>query len=496
LCSTRVFSYHNSLCAFVLALLGAGFFTAGDVARLCRSILTHVSIYNDAGCAILSWFAPELEAADAALFFHGLRAFRGHLKCTAAPSLYRPIYDGLDDLRRDNWRRLRERRRPLSLDPVYDAIRMDDVDVLQSEIGGDLDFSFDLNPFETSWVLVQQRMTPIQLAAYFGALRCFKYLLLNHARVGATNGSLSLAQFAIAGGNTEIIRLVEQQDCVFTDSLHCAALFHQNNVFEWLLATGQVFREDSESHTVEFVGMMAENLEVLAACMDAGINLAAADPSHMTLLHYAAQFGNELAARFLLARTHVDVNARSNGGLAPLHIAVKAGHVGIVRALLGHKDIDVNVRTPDGVCPLHFAVLKGSREGVATILASPAVSVHVVDRIGRTPLSIAVKLEMEDVQRMLWKVHHVVLLTALPRCNDAPPEQKKPVKHRPVTAVPMVSRKLFAKSPGNMPMKVTFSCDKAKVKKPVGARPRTAAPPKKLAPLEVSPAEKGMKWLL
>ena len=70
----------------------------------------------------------------------------------------------------------------------------------------------------------------IQLAMHYGSINCFKYLLLNGLDLGCS------AHYAIAGGNLEIIHILEQKSFDFDDlCLKTAIRFHRNDIADWIL---------------------------------------------------------------------------------------------------------------------------------------------------------------------------------------------------------------------------------------------------------------------
>ena len=127
------------------------------------------------------------------------------------------------------------------------AIRYDRLDELQ-EIAArgnfDVNQRIDVCPFERC-DFVNHRPTMLQYAAFYGAVMCFKWLLLHGADWTKRDDpqwndaidfqGRSLAEFAVAGGNTEIIRLVAQ-DCggITADCIPIAEHFRWHSIARWL----------------------------------------------------------------------------------------------------------------------------------------------------------------------------------------------------------------------------------------------------------------------
>ena len=69
-----------------------------------------------------------------------------------------------------------------------------------------------------------------EYAAFYGSVKIFKYLVSN--KISPSN---NLAFFAVAGGNFEIIHICEQINCDFTNAINAALLFHQKDIFNYLV---------------------------------------------------------------------------------------------------------------------------------------------------------------------------------------------------------------------------------------------------------------------
>jgi ankyrin repeat protein len=105
-------------------------------------------------------------------------------------------------------------------------------------------------------------------------------------------------------------------------------------------------------------------------------------------LGYAAFFGHEDSARFLLAAgAGVDVPSRNALKVAPLHSAVASRHREIVRLLLDHG-ANPNSREQLGHTPLHSAAFSGDMDITMLLLAAGADPTLTSDE-GKTAAMIA-----------------------------------------------------------------------------------------------------------
>ena len=73
--------------------------------------------------------------------------------------------------------------------------------------------------------------TIIEYAAFFGSIKCFKYLLNN----GAEIYPYRIGKYAIAGGNEEIIHICNQEHSSFKKTVNIAIRFHHNPIAIWLI---------------------------------------------------------------------------------------------------------------------------------------------------------------------------------------------------------------------------------------------------------------------
>ena len=112
-------------------------------------------------------------------------------------------------------------------------------------------------------------------------------------------------------------------------------------------------------------------------------------PDGFTALHLAAFFGQEEAARILLARgAEVNLVARHvTIHVTPLHSAAAGSHSEIVKLLLEHG-ADPNAAQDGGFTPLHSAAQNDDRESAEALLEAGADPALASDE-GKTPADLA-----------------------------------------------------------------------------------------------------------
>ena len=125
---------------------------------------------------------------------------------------------------------------------IVEYIRNDDLDSLTTFLNNhneiEIDkFLIEKNIYERCDMIIEKKCTMIDCSAFFGSIKCFKYLFSN------SKTTFSTFKFAIMGGNIEIIHLIENKfdditstiktDTIFT--LSCSIKYHRTSIFEWLL---------------------------------------------------------------------------------------------------------------------------------------------------------------------------------------------------------------------------------------------------------------------
>lgn len=106
---------------------------------------------------------------------------------------------------------------------VIEKIVNDDSEYFAGLIGSD-DFNID-----TVIKLNKQCATLIQFFALYGAVNCFKTFKLNKASLE------NIEKFAVAGGNSEIIRILMQSNINFKTHYVTAIEFRQDDMYNWIM---------------------------------------------------------------------------------------------------------------------------------------------------------------------------------------------------------------------------------------------------------------------
>ena len=100
-------------------------------------------------------------------------------------------------------------------------IRQDNIEELQA---------FFATPFSSFFNLEKM----LEAAAYYGSVKCFKYILMNMEEINLSNSFI--AAYAIAGGNTEIIHILDQKGLAFgSHELSTSIAYHRYSLTDWIL---------------------------------------------------------------------------------------------------------------------------------------------------------------------------------------------------------------------------------------------------------------------
>lgn len=235
---------------------------------------------------IRAWFLPEIEKIDKELYSYYLcenMVFNGSEENETRVFDVLNTQNLVEPLIQDDFLLLKRCREfGYTVDNELIAILInDDVNSLQKLTAMpdfDIDQIIEPSLFSRSAIL-QDSSTPIAFSAAFGSVECFKFLLLNKASLEFetwNDVSTTLASFAVAGGNTEIVRLVEQENCSFDSAIYVSVQYHQNSIFYWLYQ--KLSFEIDKSDALRYGTLMhraakSNNVEIALFCIDHNCNI-------------------------------------------------------------------------------------------------------------------------------------------------------------------------------------------------------------------------------
>jgi hypothetical protein len=261
------------------------------------------------------------------------------------------------------------------------AIFADAIDELQSLMaasGFRLDQRINGSAFQLR-ILHRDYPTMIQMAAFSGAIRCFKSFLLNGSDLQMCDFvGRGVTTYAAAGGSTQTVRLLDERDCRLNGCLTTATLFHRNEIFDCFV--------EKDSSLLEKKAILGEavvvaNYYAFQCCLERGVDVNGEDvdvwcpfsvsPSpNWTALHFCARYDRAEMLEVLLGDERPE-RMRDKWPVSPLDMAVCARSRAICWRLLQDSRVDPSLNgTPS---PLHHAVERGYSEILQTLLSHRSV---------------------------------------------------------------------------------------------------------------------------
>lgn len=208
----------------------------------------------------------------------------------------------------DNWDKYEKDVNMHSMpNSLYYAITKDDVDTFQTITSQQSDFNFNqvLKPFLfEKHKELNSNITYIDLAAFYGAIRCFRFLILQQVDI------MKSVRFAVYGGHSEIIRLIEQENGDFSNCFDCSIKYHRNDIFKWLLMNHEIKSLYLANYRLKIepaipVAIESYNNRAFLYFYELGIENNSKDES-ISLIGRAVQSLNADAVKLMLATYHVN----------------------------------------------------------------------------------------------------------------------------------------------------------------------------------------------
>ena len=229
----------------------------------------------------------------------------------------------------------------------------------------------------------EESITLLDLSCFFGAIECFKYLIMNHCNI-----SEYTTKYAAAGGNNEIIHILEQKNASFIGTLYFSIQFHRNDISNWLY-----FNYDS----IVYLKDCIYNYDIQKFIFFV-LSKECSSEELQNALIYSCYVGILQLTQFLIDDMHINPNASSTN-CTPLIAALSNHHDHIVRYLVIEKNADVNYSLSLGLCPLLVACREGELSNAKLLIEHGA---HVNETNAYfTPLSIAANNNHHEIVQYL-----------------------------------------------------------------------------------------------
>ncbi|OHT09025.1 hypothetical protein TRFO_22173 [Tritrichomonas foetus] len=218
---------------------------------------------------------------------------------------------------------------------ILEFIRNDDLENFQKIIvlsNEDLNQLIPMSFYQRDTIFKNGHYNFIEYAAFYGAVKCFKFLLKNMAPISHKKKDNLLGKCAIAGGNFEIIHLCQQEKSSFLCCLEYAIKYHKNDVAEWLIDNN--YDEILLKHSTDLC-IRHYNIRVLLSIIKKGIVVSSG-------AYTAIESSNEIL--FSTYYNCFTLNHIENSFLDfnHLHLAFYEGNLKVIDFIIRLTNYDIN----------------------------------------------------------------------------------------------------------------------------------------------------------
>ena len=302
----------------------------------------------------------------------------------------------------------------------------DDLSGLQDYVSKQLSVNFNDRP-TNEWIPTEftyfKNLNIFEYSIVFGSVKCFKFIMLQDNIEISTRST----DFAVSSGNTEIIHILENKNLKFgVDCFVYSILFHQNNIFEWLIL-------NHSNHILSlktFIDLSIQcfDEEILYLLLHNGLTITSpiqsiyfcevTYPIHIALysfnfplfkyiyetyyptLNPLNGFDNNNLFRlvcmlkqmnvfqYFITKGKIDIEYSNYFGYRPIHYACEHGMLPIVKYLIS-KGCDTNPKTLKKETPFYFACINNHFSVAEYLLNNTKIDINCKDYHGKTLLEIA-----------------------------------------------------------------------------------------------------------
>lgn len=278
---------------------------------------------------------------------------------------------------------------------VFTVIRDDNVDLLEEAINqlGDVNYLVKETPTNE---LFCKSAPLISVAAYFGSIKCFKYLVQHDANINMKDQKGRLpVHYAAAGPSLDICDELDDLDVDFTalddeknSVIHYAAQFGRIKFIQRFELRGfDLAIQNIEGKQPIHIACEKQYVNILEHLIDHGVPIDTPTLNGTTPLFIVLEKRN-LRMLQILVEHKVNTAVKMKDEMTPLMIAARNDHYQIANTLLMNPEEDVNMRDPLGWTALHYAAEIGS-EQICRLLIGRGADVNMTTNEGMTPLHLA-----------------------------------------------------------------------------------------------------------
>ncbi|OHS98735.1 hypothetical protein TRFO_08746 [Tritrichomonas foetus] len=267
----------------------------------------------------------------------------------------------------------------------------------------------------------------IEYSAFFGSIKCFKYLLMN---CNIHNFLSSLPEYAVCSGNIEIIRLCEQHHCVFTGKcIENCVIYQHVEILSWLVHSRKLSYSNYYYQNMLLFDDQYILLNIISSKNQNQLAFESIKYNHYylfkllfyincfdvnkpykkkTFLTYASKYGNIDIIAYLLEEKGCNINQKDLNNDTALLIANKNGNTELVKFLLHYEDIDVNIKDYFKYTSLHTSIMKKNYDIVDLLLNHRNIFVET-NSLNTTPIHSACKNgNIEIIEKLIKKSNKIL----------------------------------------------------------------------------------------
>ena len=277
------------------------------------------------------------------------------------------------------------------------AIFEDNIELLQHLLAAHPDEGkeqmFDIGHFfQSNYHLKRSKADRIEVAALFGSIKCFKYLMMNGDEIDEDT-----CKFAVSGGNLKIIHLCEQKGLQFEDCLFISSIYHQFEIFEWL----NIHFHYNEIPLTEFIDCYNEPLFYFYSLSGSYVKTEAED--YNTPIHNASKHGQLEIVKYLYENWHANIETEDEDGFTPINYASANGHLEVVKYL--YEKCHANIETKDNneFSPINYASCYGHLDVVKYLYETCHANIETKDQFGNSPTNNASKNGHLEVGKYIYE---------------------------------------------------------------------------------------------
>lgn len=253
------------------------------------------------------------------------------------------------------------------------------------------------------------------LTCFYGAIKCFNYLCLNES-FDANN----LVKFAVAGGNMEIIRRLEQRNISFNNCYSTAIKYHRHQILKFLiekkckgdekikqiatfsynyLAFFNIEKKKPTQAIINdtlFCAVQSNQFELVKYLINTENGNVGAKRNNLSTPQIAAIYDNIEILKYLIFERHAEVmkcdethpkneainflNDLYDNTIYLCRILNCGSNISEVKQVIAANFVDVNIKLEDSPMPLSIALTTGKLDIIKYLIEEQHADITLVDK--------------------------------------------------------------------------------------------------------------------